>query len=67
MLLVLKEEGDLEFLLSPDFLSNTNKSEEHRVNYVAISRAKNRLFISVPTLDPTSMATLQTHFDFKTV
>ncbi|WP_414150385.1 UvrD-helicase domain-containing protein [Acetobacterium carbinolicum] len=37
------ESKDLDFLLHPDM---TN--EEHRVYYVALSRAKKRLFISIP-------------------
>ena len=44
---ILKEENDLEFLLSPDL----NGNNEHRVYYVAASRAKKRLFINVPTLN----------------
>ncbi len=44
---VLKEEKDLEFLLSPDL----NGNNAHRVYYVAASRAINRLFINVPTLN----------------
>lgn len=43
---ILKEEADIEFLLSPD-LSGKNS---HRVYYVASSRAIKRLFINVPTL-----------------
>lgn len=43
---VLKEEKDLEFLLSP----NLNDNNVHRVYYVAASRAINRLFICVPIL-----------------
>jgi DNA helicase len=44
---VLKEEKDLEFLLSPDL----NGNNAHRVYYVAASRAIKRLFINVPTLN----------------
>jgi DNA helicase-2/ATP-dependent DNA helicase PcrA len=40
------EERDLGFLLNPDITGN----EEHRVYYVACSRARNRLYINVPTL-----------------
>lgn len=47
VLVVLKEEKDLEFILSPSLSNN----EEHRVRYVAVSRAKERLFISIPTLE----------------
>lgn len=50
VLLVLKSkkeaEVDLSFLLKP----NLEKNEEHRIIYVAISRAKERLFISLPNL-----------------
>ena len=41
-----KEERSLNFLLNPD-LENT---EEHRVYYEALSRAKKQLFINVPKL-----------------
>jgi DNA helicase-2/ATP-dependent DNA helicase PcrA len=63
VLLVLKEEKDINFLIERNLLSN----EEHRINYVAISRAKNRLFISVPTLSSTTQDSIQTHFDFENV
>jgi len=43
---ILKEENDIEFLLSPDL----NGNNTHRVYYVAASRAIKRLFINVPTL-----------------
>ena len=46
VMLVLEKESDLDFLVSPDLMNNV----DHRVYYVAVSRAKNRLFISVPTL-----------------
>lgn len=47
VLLILNNENDLNFLLEPN-LAN----EEHRINYVAVSRAKEHLFICVPTLSP---------------
>lgn len=47
VMLILEDEKDLNFLLAPD-LGN----EEHRIRYVAISRAKFRLFISTPSLSP---------------
>jgi DNA helicase-2/ATP-dependent DNA helicase PcrA len=40
------EKRDLGFLLAPDI----NGNEDHRVNYVACSRAKKNLFICVPEL-----------------
>lgn len=43
---ILKDEDDIEFLLSP----NLNDNNAHRVYYVAASRAIKRLFINVPTL-----------------
>ena len=46
VILVLKEESQLNFLFNPDL----DKQEEHRIYYVAVSRAKKKLFISIPTL-----------------
>lgn len=43
---ILKDENDIEFLISP----NLNDNNTHRVYYVAASRAIKRLFINVPTL-----------------
>jgi DNA helicase-2/ATP-dependent DNA helicase PcrA len=40
------EERDLGFLINPDIDGN----EDHRVNYVACSRAKQNLFINVPEI-----------------
>ena len=45
---ILKEEDDINFLLSPDL----NGNNVHRVYYVAASRAIKRLFINVPSLSP---------------
>ncbi len=47
VLLVLKSFDDLKFI----FNSNLNSNEEHRINYVGVSRAKDNLFINVPNLD----------------
>ncbi len=63
VLLVLREEKDIEFLIK----SNLNSNEEHRINYVAISRARDNLFISVPTLSTASQTSLLTHFDIEQV
>lgn len=63
VLLVLKEESDINFLIERNLLSN----EEHRINYVAMSRAKNRLFISVPTLSNATQTNLQTFYDIENV
>ena len=50
VLLILEKETDLDFLFKPDL----DNSENHRVFYVAMSRAKNRLFISLPALSSTN-------------
>lgn len=63
VLLVLSDEKDIKFLTESNLLSN----EEHRISYVAISRAKNSLFISVPTLSTASQPSLLTHFDIEQV
>ncbi|TAL80607.1 MAG: ATP-dependent helicase [Bacteroidetes bacterium] len=52
--LALEDESDLVFLLSPN-LSN----EEHRINYVALSRARDQMFISVPTLSEVNKTVMQ--------
>ncbi|MFH6957214.1 UvrD-helicase domain-containing protein [Flavobacterium aquidurense] len=58
VLLVLSEEKDLLFILNPDIENN----EEHRINYVGVSRAKNKLFISVPQLSDANKIMLQSKF-----
>jgi DNA helicase-2/ATP-dependent DNA helicase PcrA len=65
VLLVLKEEKDIQFLIEPN-LTNIN-DDEQRLNYVAISRAKNRLFISVPTLSADKQQVLNNLFDIEIV
>lgn len=62
VLLVLKEESDLSFVLNPYINLDTNAAEEQRINYVAVSRAKNKLFISVPSLTAANQALLQPRF-----
>jgi DNA helicase-2/ATP-dependent DNA helicase PcrA len=54
VMLVVDKEADLSFLFSP----NLDNNENHRVFYVAMSRAKNRLFISIPTLSDAHRARL---------
>lgn len=49
------ENTALSFLLNP----NLSLNEEHRVNYVGISRAQNHLFISTPTLSQTNEDSLK--------
>lgn len=47
ILLILDNEKELNFITTP----NLDGSEEHRLRYVAVSRAKKNLFITVPSLD----------------
>lgn len=63
VLLVLREENDIIFLIQQNLLSN----EEHRINYVAMSRAKNRLFISIPILSTSTQLSLNRTYDIETV
>ncbi|WP_431088818.1 UvrD-helicase domain-containing protein [Paenibacillus sp. 8b26] len=44
------EERELGFLLNPD----VSNKEDHRVYYVAVSRAKSNLFFCVPSLSPSA-------------
>ncbi len=67
VLLVLKKETDLSFILAPNLNDDTNAAEEQRVNYVAVSRARNRLFISVPTLSTDNQQILKTKFTITNV
>lgn len=55
VLLVLNEEKDLDFILNPNLLT----LEEHRINYVAVSRARDRLFISTPSLSDANRKLLE--------
>lgn len=48
VLVLLDDEKSLDFIIKPDL--NNSKEEYQRVYYVACSRAKNRLAISVPSL-----------------
>lgn len=59
VLVILKDKSDLNFLLNPNL-----SSEEHRIFYVAVSRSKERLFISIPELDAATEIKLRSLFDF---
>lgn len=63
VLLVLKEESNIDFLINSDL----ENDEEQRINYVAVSRAQNRLFISVPTLSIENKEALNSLFDIENV
>jgi len=62
VLLILKEESDLAFLLNPDLTATNKEAEEQRINYVAVSRAKKRLFVSVPSLQSPDQTILSDRF-----
>jgi len=63
VLVVLKKENDIDFLLNPDLVNK----EEQRINYVAVSRAQNKLFISVPTLSEDKQEALNNLFDIENI
>ena len=52
--LEFNEEKKLSFLLTPDL-----EKEEQRVYYVALSRAKERLFVNIPALSPKNRIKLE--------
>jgi DNA helicase II / ATP-dependent DNA helicase PcrA len=62
VLVLLSDSAKFDFVLAPDLLSDSEKSEEQRVNYVAISRARNRLFICVPELSLINRDALKNSF-----
>ena len=57
VLLILDDEKDLNFLFAPNLDA---KEDKHRVFYVAVSRAKHRLFISIPKLNDANRDKLAT-------
>ncbi|MCD6065861.1 MAG: hypothetical protein K0S33_687 [Bacteroidetes bacterium] len=50
------EKDDLGFLIAPDLQNN----EEHRIRYVGVSRARENLYINVPSLSAASTTKLGT-------
>jgi DNA helicase-2/ATP-dependent DNA helicase PcrA len=48
VLLYLEKSKDMKYILNPNI---NHKKDEHRLIYVALSRARNRLYISAPSLD----------------
>ncbi|MCH7333676.1 UvrD-helicase domain-containing protein [Acinetobacter modestus] len=59
VLLVLESHKELNFILAPQLIAD----EEHRIRYVAVSRAKERLFISIPSLEVADEAKFSGHFE----
>lgn len=62
VILILGEEKNLSFILDPKINENSSVGEEHRINYVAVSRAKKKLFINVPTLSNKNIKILEKNF-----
>lgn len=62
VLLLVNDEKDLNFLHSSDL-----QNEEHRIAYVALSRARERLFISTPSLDVKKRKKLEGVFSIEDV
>ncbi|MBE4949855.1 ATP-dependent helicase [Chryseobacterium culicis] len=58
VLVVLKKEEHFDFLVR-----QTLRTEEHRIFYVAVSRARERLFISVPTLEEGKLRQIEHLFE----
>jgi DNA helicase II / ATP-dependent DNA helicase PcrA len=65
VLLLLKKESDLVFLLNPNLAASNKEAEEQRINYVAVSRAMKRLFISVPSLKVSNQRILSGTFQIE--
>ncbi|RZJ52420.1 MAG: ATP-dependent helicase [Flavobacterium sp.] len=63
VLLILPDENDLNFITE----SNLQDNEEHRIRYVAVSRARDKLFINVPTLSSSLETHLSTNFNFNVI
>ncbi|WP_016818715.1 UvrD-helicase domain-containing protein [Paenibacillus polymyxa] len=58
VLIVLKSSAELDIFFNPDLKNN----EEHRISYVALSRARDRIFINVPSIDEDSQNKLSRLF-----
>lgn len=67
VLVLFPNSEKFDFLLSPDLLTDSEASEEQRINYVAVSRAKNKLFICVPNLSSDEQDRLNAHFNIEFV
>lgn len=62
LMVLIKDQTDLRFLLNSDLTS-----EEQRIWYVAVSRAMNHLFLSVPELNPATEAKLSSLLDIQRI
>ena len=59
------EQTAVDFLLSNDLDQDTQIAEEHRIYYVACSRARNRLFLSIPALSEGNKKKIENKFKDK--
>lgn len=57
------EKTAVDFLLCKDLEKDTEEAEEHRIYYVACSRACNRLFLSIPSLSDINMKKIEDKFN----
>ncbi|WP_448103958.1 UvrD-helicase domain-containing protein [Pedobacter panaciterrae] len=60
VLFTMTSDVEVGYLVSPNLTI-----EEQRIRYVALSRARQRLFVNVPTLNPQAEASLKNLFDIK--
>ena len=60
VLVSIADEEMLEHLLKPSLRRSDSAQEEKRITYVAMSRARDRLFLSIPTLTSTQENELRT-------
>ncbi|PEI84379.1 hypothetical protein CN679_26075 [Bacillus pseudomycoides] len=60
---VLLIPNKIEFLINP----NLNEDEEHRIYYVGISRAKDRLFVVIPKLSKKDQKLIKSKFNFQII
>lgn len=56
------EQTAVDFLMCNDLEQDTEAAEEHRIYYVACSRACNRLFLSIPSLSDTNKKKIEDKF-----
>ncbi|OAB35663.1 DNA helicase UvrD [Paenibacillus macquariensis subsp. defensor] len=59
VLIVLKSSAELDVFIKPNLKNN----EEHRISYVALSRARERIFINVPFIDENIQSKLEGVFE----
>ncbi|MGZ9586648.1 UvrD-helicase domain-containing protein [Paenibacillus marinisediminis] len=63
VLIVFKSSAELDVFIKPDLKNN----EEHRISYVALSRARERILINVPSIDDELLTKLSGLFNIVNV